>query len=1211
MAGKKTNIKNTPPVSPHPDWDAVFQIIHEPAMIVSPDFNILHANIATQKAFGLSEQQLQGRNCYEIFHGTKTAPPGCPLAKLMATGRAQTNELEVEMLHGNYRVSCTPIFDENGKIKSIFHLASDITERVQTERALRHVTRLYATLSQVNQIIVRVKERDELFEAICRVAVEFGKFRMAWIGLIDDASLQLNPISHAGYEDGYLQTININVSADSAFSKGPSGQAILKGEVVTNNDIESSQPILQWRDAALKRGYRSSAAVPFRHMGVVIGTLNLYSDESGFFSEQENALLKEIGMDISFALDNIETESQRKQAQEKLKESLTILRIAEESAKLGGWSVDLKTNHVVWSNQVAAIHEMPDGFSPLIEEGIRFYAPEWREKMEKVFGDCAQNGIPYNEEMEIITASGKRVWVQTMGAAVRNDQGEIIKVQGAFQDISERKQMEDALRINQEIFSLFMRYSPIHIFIKEVTPTKSRVFQASDNFQEMVGVNGREMIGKTMEELFPAELAAKMTADDWAVVANGKVLKVDEDFNGRHYTSVKFPIVLGDKTLLAGYSMDITERVQAEEKIKKIGQHYQALIEKAPDGIVLLNEQGNFKFVSPSAKIMFGFSVSEEMTGNPVQYTHPDDLPLVLSELGRLLEDPAYIPTLQYRFSDKNGNWKWVESTFSNLLADPSVESIVINFRDITERKLAEEKLINSEVSYRRLFEAAKDGILILDAETGVVLDVNPFLLEILGSPKEDICGKELWELGFFKDIAANKSNFLELQQKEYIRYEDLPLESTRGRRLNVEFVSNVYEVDHRRVIQCNIRDITERKLTDEKLRESEQTLRNFITNSPDTIYVLDLENHTSKYLNCEEFCGYPKSTLESPTSIMFALHPDDLTIVQENWKDMLRASDGEVISCEYRLQRKDGVWEWIQQRMTILARTTEEKPSRVLVTLSIVTERKLVEEKIRQLNAELEQRVEDRTRELREAQEKLVRHEKLVVLGQMSSSVGHELRNPLSVINSAIYYLKMIQPDAGDDVKEYLGIIDQEVRTADKIITDLLDFSRIKSVDREAVSVSELIRRTLERFPVPESVAVTIDVPPDLPQVFVDVHHMTQVLGNLTVNACQAMTSSNESTLIVGQLSLYSTVQNDMINITVKDNGVGISAENMNKIFEPLFTTKTKGIGLGLAVSQKLVAANEGRIEVESEAGKGTSFHVYLPIYGVTVVARDKKESE
>ena len=898
MAGKKTNIKNTPPVSLHPDWVAVFQIIHEPAMIVSPDFNILHANIATQKAFGLSEQQLQGRNCYEIFHGTKTAPPGCPLAKLMTTGRAQTNELEVEMLHGNYRVSCTPIFDENGKIKSIFHLASDVTERMQAEQVLRQQA------LQNSAILETALDGFWLVESNTQRILD-----------VNEAYCRMS-----GYNRDEILTMTI-----------PQLEALEQPDEVNAH-------VARIMDKKADR----------------FETQHRRKDGSKFFVDISVQYLGETGKLFAFLRDITE----RKQAEEKLKESLTILKIAEESAKLGGWSVDLKTNRVTWSNQVAAIHEMPYGFSPLIEEGIRFYAPEWREKIAKVFGDCAQNGIPYNEEMEIITTSGKRVWVHTMGDAVRNDQGEIFKVQGAFQDISERMQTENALRINQEMFSLFMRYSPIHVYIKEVTPTESRVLQASDNYQEMIGIDGREMIGKTMEELFPVEFAAKMTADDWAVVTNGKVLKLDEDFNGRHYTTVKFPIVQGDKTLLAGYTIDITERRQAEEKIQKIARHYQALIEKAPDGIVLLNEQGNFKFVSPSAKIMFGFSVSEEMTGNPVQYTHPDDLPLVLSELGRLLEDPSYVPTLQYRFSDKNGNWKWVESTFSNLLADPSVESIVINFRDITERKQAENE--------------------------------------------------------------------------------------------------------------------------------------------------------------------------------------------------------------------------------------------------------------IRQLNAELEQRVEDRTRELSAAQEKLVRHEKLVVLGQMSSSVGHELRNPLSVINSAIYYLKMIQPNAAEDVKEYLGIIDQEVHTAEKIITDLLDFSRTKSVDREAVSVSELIRRTLERFPVPESVAVTIEVPPDLPQVFVDVHHMTQVLGNLTVNACQAMTSSNESTLIVGQLSLYSTVQNDMINITVKDNGAGISAENMNKIFEPLFTTKTKGIGLGLAVSQKLVAANEGRIEVESEAGKGTSFHVYLPIYGVApVVARDKKESE
>ncbi|MCX6344325.1 MAG: ATP-binding protein [Armatimonadetes bacterium] len=130
---------------------------------------------------------------------------------------------------------------------------------------------------------------------------------------------------------------------------------------------------------------------------------------------------------------------------------------------------------------------------------------------------------------------------------------------------AERKKAAEALRESNELFSQYMRHSPIYTFIKEVTPTESRILQASDNYQQMIGISGRDMIGKTMQELFPAEFGAKMSNDDWAVVANGEALQLDEDFNGRNYTSIKFPIVLGDKTLLAGYTIDITERKRAEE----------------------------------------------------------------------------------------------------------------------------------------------------------------------------------------------------------------------------------------------------------------------------------------------------------------------------------------------------------------------------------------------------------------------------------------------------------------------------------------------------------------------------------------------------------------------------------------------------------------------------------------------------------------------
>jgi len=144
---------------------------------------------------------------------------------------------------------------------------------------------------------------------------------------------------------------------------------------------------------------------------------------------------------------------------------------------------------------------------------------------------------------------------------------------------------------------------------------------------------------------------------------------------------------------------------------------------------------------------------------------------------------------------------------------------------DITERKKMEEALKISETRYRRLFEAAQDGILILDAETGQIVDVNPFLLEMLGYSHEELLGKKLWEIGTFRDIEASKATSSELKSKGYVRYHDLPLETKEGRLIAVEFVSNVYLVNHYKVIQCNIRDTTERKLTAEALKKSHNEL--------------------------------------------------------------------------------------------------------------------------------------------------------------------------------------------------------------------------------------------------------------------------------------------------------------------------------------------------------------------------------------------------
>jgi PAS domain S-box-containing protein len=262
---------------------------------------------------------------------------------------------------------------------------------------------------------------------------------------------------------------------------------------------------------------------------------------------------------------------------------------------------------------------------------------------------------------------------------------------------------------------------------------------------------------------------------------------------------------------------------------------------------------------------------------------------------------------------------------------------------------------------------------------------------------------------------------------------------------------------------------------------------------------------------------------------------------------------------------------------------------NRFAAIFSDITGRKQADEILKSYSENLQAEVENRTCELRYAQEQLVRRERLATLGQLAGSVGHELRNPLGVISNAVYYLNLVQPDANEVVKEYLGIIKKETVAAEKIITDLLDFSRIQSLNREAVSVARLVQQAQERFPVPAPILVSIETPLGLPSVYADPQQIVQVLGNLVVNACQAMPDG-------GKLTISAVVQNDRIAIEVQDTGGGIPPENMSKLFEPLFTTKAKGIGLGLTICKNLVEANGGRIEVQSEPGHGSTFTIFLP---------------
>jgi PAS domain S-box-containing protein len=180
------------------------------------------------------------------------------------------------------------------------------------------------------------------------------------------------------------------------------------------------------------------------------------------------------------------------------------------------------------------------------------------------------NGISSHiDDMLIIRPDGTEKLLEIFGVPIADSEGTVWSSLVTFIDITERKMTENALRESQKLFSLFMSHSPIYTYIKEVSITDSKVLEASNNFDKMIGMPGKKMIGKTMHELFPKEFADKMVADDWDVVSKGNVLKLDEELNGHYYTTVKFPISNGEKKLIAGYTIDITEQKRAEVALKE------------------------------------------------------------------------------------------------------------------------------------------------------------------------------------------------------------------------------------------------------------------------------------------------------------------------------------------------------------------------------------------------------------------------------------------------------------------------------------------------------------------------------------------------------------------------------------------------------------------------------------------------------------------
>jgi PAS domain S-box-containing protein len=286
-------------------------------------------------------------------------------------------------------------------------------------------------------------------------------------------------------------------------------------------------------------------------------------------------------------------------------------------------------------------------------------------------------------------------------------------------------------------------------------------------------------------------------------------------------------------------------------------------------------------------------------------------------------------------------------------------------------------------------------------------------------------------------------------------------------------------------------------------------------------------------------------------------------------------------------IRRKDGLEKQIEVNASVVR--IERVHVGILAVVRDVTDQKRLEKMLEEYSERLVLEVEARTRELKEASQRLLKAERFAAIGELSGMIGHDLRNPLTAIKNAMYYLKRKQAySAGSKEKEMMDIVDKSVEHANKIVNSLLEYSAEIRLEIEQCSPKELLDYVLLMAQVPERVRV-VDRTEYEPTIWIDVNKMERVFLNLIKNAFDALPER-------GTLQVSSKRVGENVEITFTDNGVGMSEQTLSKIFSPLFTTKAQGMGFGLAICKRIVETHCGKISVESTLGKGTTFTITLP---------------
>ena len=492
-----------------------------------------------------------------------------------------------------------------------------------------------------------------------------------------------------------------------------------------------------------------------------------------------------------------------------------------------------------------------------------------------------------------------------------------------------------------------------------------------------------------------------------------------------------------------------------------------------------------------------------------------------------------------------------------------------------------EAALKEDEKKYRLLLQKLQQGVWVFDRD-GSTTYVNPSMAKMLGYSVDEMLGKSFYSFLVERNVGiANQDRGMDLGfvckngSRVFARVSPTLIAGRKGD--YQEIIASVMDIEERKHLEDKLKYYSERleDLVVEKtknLRESERRYRRLVENIPDIAWTCDHKGNIAFISpKVETFCGYTRDEIQSEGFNFWLnkVHCDDVERVRSAYELLFRRSQN--FDLEYRITKKNGQLICVSDR----AGETHEKDGELYTdgVFSDITERKRMEETLR-------------------------RSERMVVIGETAAMVGHDLRNPLQTMLTRLYLVKKGMNGSSQsrnevatklNLEKTLGEFERLIQYMNKIVSDLQDYAGPLAPTLVDTNLEHLVDNALSTITIPEIVRISVNVDPSVQSILLDSSLMTRVLTNLIMNAIQAMPNGGQVTITVSK-----TDENALISI--RDTGGGISSENLKKIFTPLYTTKSKGMGLGLAVTERIVKAHGGTITVDSQVDSGTTFTVKIP---------------